>query len=267
MLPINQVLNSQRMLATGVYQLRTTGFVEDVWLIKYLSSHGKERAEVFNIWLEIFLTKERNSDNLDGVDSIFDRLWRKASAINQLKEYPSVKFFQEEIDLINEASIPMQVKQFALLFLSYCKFRKKYKYDDQEIEKDMRQLQRYTVVKQQTHGDNNLTRFLKEAGLIAIERVDTEDRYLGGVNTYDFRRITYARSRGKEIFSIATLLDVTKYFGLLYCRKTCPVCGAVFDYTLKTKTDLCPNCQKEKRCKRVEKLHEEKQRHEFSSNL
>ena len=263
MLPIDQVLNSQRMLLTSRYQRKEYNLKEDRWFIKYLIDLGWEKNKIFEIWKKIFLTRERNSSFSEEVDIIFEDFYKKAKKIKKLLKFPTVKVFQEELDIINRADMPLQVKQFSLLLLVYSKLIRQYQYLN--IDGVLVELKRMTTIKRQVRGDRTILTVMKEQGLIKNIDFDTESCYFVEKNEYSFQRITYVKKKGKEAFNVCTILDVPKYFDLLHCRKKCPLCGKEYDVSPKSKTDLCQECQKEKRKNRIIEFSKSR-RHEKEKN-
>ena len=172
MLPIDQVLNSQRMLLTSCYQRKEYNLKEDRWFIKYLIDLGWEKNKIFEIWKKIFLTRERNSSFSEEVDIIFEDFYKKAKKIKKLLKFPTVKVFQEELDIINRADMPLQVKQFSLLLLVYSKLIRQYQYLN--IDGVLVELKRMTTIKQQVRGDRTILTVMKEQGLIKNIDFDTE---------------------------------------------------------------------------------------------
>lgn len=250
-IPVNQVLVCQRMLETGKYQTRTIGFAEDKWLLKYLFDKGKTKEEIYQIWLPIFSSKERNKDSIADAEYIFEFLWKRIFKIKKLLTCKRIYFYQEEIDLINAMDSPLQVKQMALLLLSYAKARGKYWYDQGMFEAVLYALKRYTTEKRQVRGEKSYLGYLVRAGLVVHHSEDKEDMYHGGEKEVDFWEVIFARVSGDVVFTIDTPLDVVQYFELLHNQRTCPVCGKTYEYTQMHKTELCPACQRKKRINRI----------------
>lgn len=250
-IPVNQVLVCQRMLKTGQYQTRTIGFAEDKWLLKYLFDKGKTKEEIYQIWLPIFSSKDRNKDSIADAEYIFEFLWKRVCKIKKLLTCKRIYFYQEEIDLINAMDSPLQVKQMALLLLSYAKARGKYWYDQGAFEAVLYALKRYTTEKRQVRGEKSYLGYLVRAGLVAHHSEEKEDEYHGGEKEVDLWEIVFARVSGDVVFSVDTPLDVVQYFEQLRNQRTCPVCGKAYEYTQMHKTELCPACQRKKRVNRI----------------
>lgn len=265
-LPIDQVLNSERILASGVYQRKEWNFKEDKWFIKYLIDSGWDKEQIYYKWLEIFLTRERNTYLMDDARSLFEHFYKKAGKIKKLIRYPAVKVFQQEIDFINDSKAPLQVKQLALLLLVYCKLNRSYQFIDGVFEVLLVSLKRMTKAKRQVRReDTSLSGVLESCGIICKIEIDKRSWYFPDQNEYDYKRITFVHKKGKTAFETSTILDVPKHFNLLHCRAICPVCGKEYDVSPKSKTDLCPDCQKEKRKQRIVAFSEAR-RHEKEKN-
>ena len=265
-LPIDQVLNSERILVTGVYQRKGWNFKEDKWFIKYLIDSGWDKEKIYYKWLEVFLTRERNTYLMDEARALFEKFYKKAEKTKKLIRYPVVKVFQQEIDFINDSKAPLQVKQLALLLLVYCKLNRTYQFIDGLFEVVLASLKRMTQVKRQVRGEDvTLSSVLEKHDMVHRLEIDKYDCYYPDLNEYDYKKITFVRKSGKEAFKTNTILDVPKYFNLLHCRAVCPVCGKEYDVSPKSKTELCSECQKEKRKQRIiafsEGRRHEKEKH------
>ena len=265
-LPIDQVLNSERILATGLYQRRDWNFKEDRWLVKYLLDAGKNKEEIYQILLEVFFTRERNTYLIDEAGDLFEKIYKKAAKLKKLIRYPTIKIFQEEIDFINNSKTPAQTKQLSLLLLVYCKLNRTYQFIDGIFEVVLTSLKRLTVAKRQIRGkDNPLSKELERCGMIRRVEIDEDNCYFPDKDEYDYKKIVFVRKKGSVAFETRTILDVPLYFDLLYSRMVCPLCGKEYDISPKSKTDLCPECQKEKRKQRIITLSEGR-RHEKEKN-
>lgn len=265
-LPIDQVLNSERILSSGVYQRKEWNFKEDKWFIKYLIDSGWDKEQIYYKWLEIFLTRERNTYLMDDARNLFEHFYKKAEKIKKLIRYPTIKIFQQEIDFINNSKAPLQVKQLSLLLLAYCKLSRSYQFIDGIFEVLLVSLKRMTEAKRQIRReDTSLSGALESCGAICKIEINKHSCYFPDQNEYDYKRLTFARKSGNVAFETSTILDIPKYFSLLHCRTTCPICGKEYDVSPKSKTELCPACQKEKRKQRIVAFSESR-RHEKEKN-
>lgn len=113
MLPINRVLNCQRVLSSGKYQLTSFGnqykASEDLWLIKYLILQGKSKREIAEIIRPIheaeygYMSYRLYSSRYDCAKSI------------SLKKYSKkIEIYESEMDALNHLCVPMLQKKFVL---------------------------------------------------------------------------------------------------------------------------------------------------------
>lgn len=247
MLPVNQVEDAKRMLATGEYQLPRSKVCEDLWFIRYLLNKKKSEEEIFELWKPIFLSRERNKDSCFNVEQYFKQCLKKARKhpiIHQRK----YSVYASEIEAINEYDVPIRLKQLAVVILCYFKALGKHYVYQEELLKYEHSFQSLL-----TEGKTKLKETRKdtfkciEHGLICRQNITHFDDIMGDEIEIPIYVIPYLVQSGDAVFSSNTLADVQELFPMLKTERICEICGSKYVVNSKTKRTICEKCQKEKR--------------------
>lgn len=249
MIPVNQVLNSQRMIQTGQYQIKQSKGCEDIWLIAFLKSEGRSEEEIKSIWRPVYATRHGEEGD-EYIESVFLSYCDTASAWRLFMGKPIV-FFREEIEKINATNLLPWIKEYALMTLGYFKCLGKTK---QPLELfPGAALRRMTSCKRVQENINEISRCCR-AGLLNISQSITMSRYTNEEHEWRTVSVLFSRDCGEEVFRAETLLDVPKAFDLLKNEKVCSLCGKTFEVGSKTKRDVCYDCWRAKRALRPQNI-------------
>ena len=247
MLPVNQVVNSQRMLETGKYQQPRAKVAEDVWLIKYLMQQGKTREEIYELWKPIYLSRDRGDIGDEVVQTTFRNLCRTAAVKKvKLREQKRIEIFQSELSFIKGLDAPLRTKQFILMLYAYYKAENLKRLEDAETSVVRRNILRVLTAGGRTD-DQRLFDVIVELGAVTKEVITKEDLRYGGFYTSTYYKLAKVKHHGTRVAEFVTLSDVPAQLDYLLLYTQCPYCGKEFLPSRKAKTDLCPECYKEKR--------------------
>lgn len=240
MLPVNQVVNSERVLKTKQYQFDSSRQVEDIWLFKYCRERlSKSWEETKDLWKPIFLSRHPDFYE-EEIEAFFWVNWERSKRIRFNAER-EIMFTEEEVKKIRKANIPPWLKKYALMLYGYFKALNISKVSIGKLK--FHQLARGTGMKPLSDGEKPLDFIyfpLKKAKLIKLLSINTV--------------VSITESKDNVIdFSVSTIADLPFYFWKVAETKKCSICGSEFTVNSKTKRDICLECWKKKEAERAKK--------------
>lgn len=248
MLPVNQVINSERLLSTGCYQIKNSKSIEDVWLMKYLRDKGFSEDEIYETWKRIYLTKYPFYNDWDLEDWIFPRLWKRSLRI-YFQQFEKITIFQEEIDFINNAEVLMRFKEFVLVLLAYAKamgYTKIMVSDGTKgyLSNLKRDITPYLKSGRRQQGSDEFIK-CQEVGLLEFHKggAFSNDEKSG----FAYYSIPFMKTEGVVAYEFDTIADIQQAFASLKCEAVCPKCGKVFELHPRTQRKICLECWKAER--------------------
>ena len=259
-LPIDQVINSQRMLLSGRYQIPNSKLSEDVWLIAYLLREGKTTEEIGKAWFPIYYTRHPYVTFRDIEGSVFKNCVEAAKTW-QLTERNKIIVYKKELDAILAFDTKFDwIREYALMVLAYFKaIGGKKKESGTKFPSQL--LRKMTSFKRGIEGVDELY-ICREAGLFSTYDKETRRKEIGDSIGKTFVEIYFLEKKGEEVFSVDSILDVPKYFKLVHKKYICPICGKEFEKSTKSKRDICFGCWEKKRTERAEKFFDTRKKHD-----
>lgn len=242
MLPINPVVNSQRMLITGQYQIPSSRCVEDKWFAKYCRDRlGMTYEQTKEVWLPIFRT--RHVDFLPEEENIFFYDAWELSMKMRFNADRDIVFYESEVQAIKKANIPTWMKKYTLMLYAFFKAINATKISIGKLS--VHQIARGTgapPLKVNEEGNTSLGLIylpLKKAKLIGL----VSDKTVVKMPEYE---------KGDIAFSVKSILEVPDFFNCVEPTKVCPICGEEFVVNSKTKRDICLDCWRKKEALRAQ---------------
>lgn len=267
MLPVNQVLNVERMLATGNYQIPFSKGVEDVWLAAYLFEKGYSEDEARSVWISIYETRYP-AEKPDVYEYLFRKKWKKGQTTTLATQLPIV-LYQAEIDAISHANMWYRAKQFALVLLAYAKSRgysiiitnwaKKTPGTGDVIVVDetsrlTTSIRHYLTYGSRQREKDEWSECIK-AGLLKYEYTFGSSTKKGGMAQSGWYKLLFLQKEGTVACRLDTLSDIPSVFPLLKRERVCVQCGAVFEEKARTQRELCDECyRKQRRTRKTESM-------------
>lgn len=260
-LPINRKENVRRMLKTGKHQTSKNQISEEIWLIYYLQKSGKKKDEIFEIWKNFYFERVQCKDESDA-KIIFGYQFKEAPKTRFFKEPEKVSIYLDEIIKINNLCEPLWIKEYILCFISW--IRASGEYDIFE-ELPMQDIYKMTHRVSPNKSEKRIIDALLKNGF--IKEVKTHDEYYGSIIFDEFDPIltdfqdesditvlenkaySYCFESDKSVKVLETncCQDVSFILPLISNKCKCKKCGAEFEFSEKTKRDVCENCWKKSR--------------------
>lgn len=260
-LPIDQVVNSQRMLLSGKYQVPGSKLGEDVWLMAYLLREGKTEEEIQKIWFPIYTTRHPYVTFGDVKNSVFKNCMSAAKKWH-LAERSKIIIYKKELEAILTLDTKFDwIREYALMVLAYFKaIGGKKKENGTKFPSQL--LRKMTSFRREIEGVDELF-ICREAGLFSTYDKGTHRKEIGDTIGKTFVEIFFLEKSGEEVFSVDSILDVPKYFKLVHKKYICPLCGKEFEKSTKSKRDICFGCWEKKRAERAEKFFDTRKKHDY----
>lgn len=224
--------NSEEVLAQGHYNTKRSVNAEQTHLCRYWQEQGVEYNEAYKIW--ILLESPQVVASLDDTErkEYFDKFWNVA-----LQQGPNTKFVygltDTEFSYIDSLEVDLEYKNFLRLLAEYTR---SYGIDG-------------VFYCSKTIWSGLSTAFRRRITMDRTKLTSTWNRKYG---LFDFCPMIQDQKmkRRIELFyldkeGIPVPSNASKPFKEL--QAICPNCGANFDLTAKTQTELCPKCQKQQR--------------------
>jgi len=240
MLPINKSDVCRRMLDTGKYQLSSSKIVEDVWLIAWLKSKGIGYDDAFEKWKRIYITRHPDDET---AKSVFDKLWMNSRRTRFINKYKPIVFYQQEIDDIVAANIPVWQKEAIALMYAVAKT-----VGSSELDVlPMSDIVRMTSLVCYHHGYeiDSVLENAQKFGFVRFKTTKLWDNASGEYDTflrYAFPHIQVSGDIYKEIKSV---LDVPENIFEALSVSVCVDCGRLFKQKIigrRQKEPRCPEC-------------------------
>ena len=259
-LPIDQVVNSKRILFSGKYQMPNSKLSEDVWLIAYLLREGKTAEEIGKIWFPIYHTRHPYLSFQDVEDSVFKNCLEAAKTW-QLTERSKITVYKKELEAILTLDTKFDwIREYALMVLAYFKaIGGKKKENGTKFPSQL--LRKMTSFRRGIEGVDELF-ICGEAGLFSTYDKGIRRKEIGDIIGKTFVEIFFLEKSGEEVFSVDSILDVPKYFKFVHKKYVCPICGKEFEKSTKSKRDICFGCWEQKRAERSEKFFDTRKKHD-----
>lgn len=242
MLPINPIVNSQRMIQTGQYQLSSSRCIEDKWLVKYCRERlGMTYEQTKELWLPIFRTRHEGFFEEEENFFFYD-IWHKTMKM-RFRADKELIFYESEVWAIKKANIPTWMKKFALMLYGFFKALNASRISIGKLS--IHQIARGTgapPLKIGENGDTSLSLVflpLEKAKLVRL----VSDKTTVKMPKYE---------QGDIAFTAKTIIEVPDFFNFVEPTRKCPICGEEFVINSKTKRDICLDCWRKKEALRVQ---------------
>lgn len=254
MIPIDKIINCERVLATKQYQTVNHRSEEDLWLFKYLQGKKKSKEEIFKIWMTIYPNKYERSKDDPNPEKTFECLYKNIKGVRLKNNYHDIIIYQSEVDWINACNCNRWVKEYMILFLAYCRLKDKYTFENLPYN-DLLKLT--SIVTYSEFNKRKIAKLFEDLGMVETEKVvtfedmpDIDERGFqisyGGITrverTYRKCRFENVDTTEPEAIHLKTFADAAECCRLIKMEKVCPCCGKVFEYSNHNQTDLCNDC-------------------------
>ena len=224
---------------------------QEIYYIKFLIINGSDYDECYEKWKLIKNGIANNFENdIEQQKIEFKKLYNRAQKISEniFKENKVVNIYKEEIDYFNSLQAPMWVKQYWLAMLVYYKFQKtmhkEVKYSSTIRSWAFRQVNEVLNHQYSNHSEAIRKYELNNGSKIIM--VDT--RYIKKKKqTYVVYNMPCCKNSGDVVAVCSDIEEVSSLFDLLKNQKQCEACGMFFDFSGKTKRNVCETCYKKQR--------------------
>lgn len=239
---------------THVIGKSNTRGVEYLYL-RYLLTLKLDRSQCFDHWVKIQdgianIFKEDYEQVLIEFDHLYDVALKDGPLT--VKKTP-ITFYRSEIDFLNNSDMSYISKIYYLGVLGWFKhcyhYGKDKKYNNAVKNYIWRHLQEFTGKKDKHKYSIDM---LVQDG-IRLKLFEWKGSPRPGSPWY-CQSLSYFHEDGEKMMTLQSFDDIQEAFVLIKKDvRVCRTCGKEFEITPKTKTDLCPDCykQKEKERKRV----------------
>ena len=241
MLPINKSDVCRRMLDTGKYQLSSSKIVEDVWLIAWLKSKGVGYDDAFEKWKRIYVTRHPDDET---AKAVFDKLWMNSRRTRFINKYKPIVFYQQEIDEIVSANIPVWQKEAIALMYAVAKTVGSSTLD----ALPMSDIIRMTSLSFGYNGyeADAVLESAQKFGFMRFQTIEHWDNVTGVLDT--MLQFTFPKLRSGKIYkTVRSILDVPDEIFQSLQERICINCGQSFKPEKRCQRTMCAECYKKYR--------------------
>lgn len=249
MLPINKTTICERILKSGHYQFPNSKGREDRWLIAYLKKKGLSEKEIYDLWNPVFFTKH-DKDDVETAKMAFDRFYHQTYDVKFDDKVSSIVFYEKEIEDIRSTDAKPWEKEALMLLYAVVKSQNKKTLSFLPIS-DILPMTSLSIRRGCKTGDVVDTGV--KFGLIEVVHNTQWDYTVGEYYDVFSYRFPKLKTSGKELERFDCILDVPDVFRELFWTKRCVVCGEEFEFSAKTKRDMCQKCYVQYRQKYLNK--------------
>lgn len=239
MLPINKSDVCRRMLDTGKYQLSSSKIVEDVWLIAWLKSKGVGYDDAFEKWKRIYVTRHPDDET---AKAVFDKLWMNSRRIKFINKYKPIVFYQQEIDEIVKADVPVWQKEAFVLIYAVAKAVGSSELSVLPISDIIRMTS--LTFGYNGYEPHTVVQSAQNAGFLCLREVRLWDDVTGQPDVFLQYTLPRIQTSGNVYKNVRSILDVPDEIFPDIQECICVDCGMPFKQSKKGKRSRCQECYK-----------------------
>ena len=246
------IANSERILKEGKITDDTESdgvrsWTQETRLLQYLIfDKDLGRDECYEIWKNISggtydLLRYPVDGDKESQDPRFIEQWKKAFEFGPLRPLPPAPIYREEVDFLNGLEAPLSVRKFWVRLLVYVKTKRALR--EIPVKKhivDAALARSAGVPARSDDAARLIQRWSLKCGIPFPVTVVGRGKWTAPA--YDPKWVGGTEIVGRFILGEFDGIDDL----LVDATFTCPSCGSLFERAPRAKTDLCPDCQKEK---------------------
>lgn len=236
MIPINPKIEYEYIMQNKQFRTTRNHYMELIVCGKYMLEQGMSINDIRKLWDEMWWSIKFANELKK--ETYFSRYLNSIKNIKGVTCLP-ISIYQNEIDAINKPILPIWIKQFMFLLVGYSK----------TIGNST------TITKVPYSSIFRLTdaEYGREGNIDAFIHEGKKNKWVN----YTMKRGKYPKllceilvsknNSGEPVIVCNDIYELAQHLEVIKNQKKCKRCGALFDCSSKSRTNLCPECQVNKR--------------------